>query len=81
MQIIDTDYVRAVCHPKRPTCCAYLMMSAKGWTCAKDSIVCETAILKRLAQGTMRATGDNCAGYTATLMAIKEKMLWIEESC
>ena len=41
--------------------CAFLTAGGDGFRCAKDSVI-EKNIRQRLAEGTMRAKGDNCSG-------------------
>ena len=55
------QYVKEVCQPGTAACCAYLTMGSEGWECAKITPLRFTIEL-RLAEGTMKATGDNCEG-------------------
>lgn len=60
---IDDKYLKEVCQLGTEKCCAYLVCGAKGFECAKNDPSIKPIIEQRLAQGTMRATGDNCEGY------------------
>ncbi|MCH7559808.1 MAG: hypothetical protein IIC67_00305 [Thaumarchaeota archaeon] len=60
MKNVD-PHVKNVCQPGTNSCCAYLVMGSTGWECAKMSKL-RFNIDLRLAEGTMRATGDNCEG-------------------
>jgi len=60
--IIDEQHLSQVCQPGTDACCAYLIMGSEGFECAKITPLKQTIDL-RLAEGTMRATGDNCPGY------------------
>ena len=59
---IDREHVKQVCQPGSEACCAYLIVGAKGFECAKLTSLKHTIDL-RLAEGTMNAIGDNCPGY------------------
>lgn len=59
---MDDAYVKETCKPGTSECCAYLIHGADGWRCGKNSGV-RFAIDLRLAEGTMRATGNNCDGW------------------
>ncbi len=59
---IDQTHLKQVCQPGTEECCAYLVMGAEGFECAKPTPM-KFQIDLRLAEGTMRATGDNCPGY------------------
>lgn len=65
-KIEDKTYVRETCKlGKREECCAYLAMSSDGWACVKNTELASQIEL-RLANGTMNAKGDNCAGIAST---------------
>ena len=67
--IITEDYLKNTCKFKQgKLTCAYLMMAPGGFRCAKDDRGFEAAIVKRLEEGTMRATGDNCLGWEANFI-------------
>ena len=63
MTAIDQEHVKQVCQPGTEKCCAYLIVGAEGFECAKLSAVFKGQIDLRLAEGTMNAIGDNCPGY------------------
>ncbi len=50
-----------VCRLRQSGTCAFLVVDASGFQCAKGSLF-EPHIRMRLAEGSMRATGDNCYG-------------------
>jgi hypothetical protein len=58
---ITEEHAKAVCKPGTTECCRYLTMGPRGWSCEKHSTL-SLAIDKRVAEGTMRAIGDNCEG-------------------
>ena len=60
---MNDEYVTETCKPGTHECCAYLTMGAGGWECAKNSSM-RFHIDLRLAEGTMRAVGNNCEGWT-----------------
>lgn len=68
MTAVPTDrHLDSVCRPGHGgDTCAYLTMRpvAGGsiWQCAKSDPIVTEAIRERLAQGTMKAQGDNCSG-------------------
>jgi hypothetical protein len=62
MTAIDQTHMKQVCQPGSEACCAYLVTGSEGFECAKLTSLRFTIEL-RLAEGTMRATGDNCPGY------------------
>ncbi len=65
MSTIIEEHVKEICKlGKGSETCAYLMMSSDGWECAKDNPSIEVMILKRLQEGTIRAQGDNCPGWS-----------------
>ncbi len=60
---MNGTYMKETCKPGTKECCAYLAVGGAGFECAKDSTL-RFNIDLRLAEGTMNATGDNCAGYS-----------------
>ena len=63
-EIISDLHVNIACRPgQMEKTCAFLLMGAEGWECAKDIAQFYHAIQLRLAQGTMVAQGDNCPGW------------------
>jgi hypothetical protein len=60
--IISEDHIKDSCKLGTAECCAYLVMSPKGWRCAKDTAM-RFQIELRLAEGSINATGDNCEGW------------------
>ena len=58
---ISADHVESTCKPGTEDCCAYLVMGTNGFECVKLNELKFTIDL-RLAEGTMRAIGDNCEG-------------------
>ena len=62
--IIPDWYVKDICRPgQMEKTCAFLLMGAEGWECAKDIAQFYHAVQLRLAKGTMTAQGDNCLGW------------------
>lgn len=59
---IKQEHLKQVCQPGTQACCAYLIMGAEGFECAKLTPI-KFQIELRLAEGTMHAIGDNCPGY------------------
>ena len=58
------DHAKEMCKVGQgEECCAFLLMGADGFECAKGTFA-EDVINLRLAEGTMNAKGDNCSGYT-----------------
>lgn len=58
----DGDHLQQVCRPGAGSqTCAYLMLSNAGFQCAKGGVA-QMYIDLRLAEGTMKAIGDNCSG-------------------
>ncbi|MFO1150965.1 MAG: hypothetical protein U1E62_21530 [Alsobacter sp.] len=58
----DDAYVISTCQPgKGERTCRYLCGSATGWSCEKLTELREH-IDRRMALGSMNATGDNCDG-------------------
>ena len=65
MSAISEDHVLAVCKPgKGAETCSFFAFNMDGPMCAKGTEV-EPHILRRLAEGTMSALGDNCDGWDA----------------
>lgn len=58
---IPKDHVTTTCKPGTEECCAYLTMDIDGWSCAKLTPL-KFQIDLKLAEGTIKATGDNCEG-------------------
>lgn len=63
MTAINQEHLKQVCKPGTQACCAYLIVGAEGFECAKVLPVFKGQIDLRLAEGTMHAIGDNCPGY------------------
>ena len=62
MEKITGEHLKTVCQMgKGMRTCAYLTMSGGGFECGKNTSV-EAIIRQRLAEGTMKAQGDNCEG-------------------
>jgi hypothetical protein len=62
--MISQVYVEETCKlGQGEKTCAFLMMGAEGFDCAKGTSI-EATIRKRLEAGTMNAKGDNCEGWT-----------------
>lgn len=58
---LDRERLTDVCKlGEGSTCCRYVVMAA-GWVCAKNTELRPT-IEGRIADGSMTAQGDNCAG-------------------
>ena len=67
MNIIDVDYTKETCKiGQGDECCAFLVMGANGFECAKGTST-QNAIELRLAEGAMNAKGDNCDGHQANV--------------
>ena len=63
------EYAKEICKiGQGEECCAFLLMGAKGFECAKGTFT-QNAINLRLAEGTMNAKGDNCPGHPVTATA------------
>ena len=59
---ITNDHADLVCHlGTGEQTCSFLTLGANGFECAKGTEV-EQVILKRRAEGTMKAKGDCCSG-------------------
>lgn len=59
---MDPRHLNEVCKfGQGEATCAFLMITTEGFACAKGTGI-EPIIRDRLAQGTMCAKGDNCAG-------------------
>ena len=60
--MIDAEFVAMTCRPGSSQCCRYLARSpAVGWVCVKWTQYREI-LDKRVVEGTINATGDNCEG-------------------
>jgi hypothetical protein len=59
--MMSEDFVKATCQPFTTHACRYIGADAKGFCCTKLTPMAEY-IDRRVAEGTMRATGDNCPG-------------------
>ena len=78
--MIPLDYVDKTCKLGHgEACCAFLMMGATGFECAKGTEVGGT-IRRRLAEGSMNAKGDNCAGWGTVVDLAKTDEFAIEEA-
>jgi hypothetical protein len=65
----DKNWVRDVCKVGQgAACCRYLALGplAIGWMCAKHTALKDT-LDERVAEGTLKAQGDNCAGRGGAL--------------
>ncbi len=63
MSIIESKHAKEICKVGQgEECCAFLMMGANGFECAKGTRA-HAIINLRLAEGTMNAKGDNCDGH------------------
>ena len=62
--MIPDDYVKETCKiGQGEETCAFLMMGAEGFECAKDNEPVRMIVQIRLDAGTMSAQGDNCDGW------------------
>jgi hypothetical protein len=59
---ITGDRLKNICKIGTDKCCAYLICGAKGFECGKNNLEIKIIIDKRLKDGKMNATGDNCSG-------------------
>jgi hypothetical protein len=58
------EHVKNFCKPgKGNACCRYLVISANGFECVKDTDM-KAYLDARVAMETMVARGDNCEGKT-----------------
>lgn len=64
MKFPDKEWLDSVCQiGKGARCCRYLMVSGRGWECAKEQDGnFKEMIDKRVEAGTFTAQGDNCDG-------------------
>jgi hypothetical protein len=60
---VSDEWARRVCLVEQgPLTCRYLVASEFGWACAKLTSF-RQYFDRRVADGTMKAKGDNCPGY------------------
>ena len=59
---ISNKHLIVYCQPGTSNTCAYLSVGPSGWECCKTHPGMKAIIDKRLAEGTIRSTGDNCNG-------------------
>lgn len=60
--MLEDRFVLKTCKPNTAECCRYLMMSPDGWMCGKPDPQLKKMFDDRVANNSMRATGDNCKG-------------------
>lgn len=58
---MDDKFVEETCKPGTVDCCRYLLMGGGGWECGKFTDF-KDLLDVRVANNTIRATGDNCPG-------------------
>ena len=59
---ISKKQLEEVCKKNQAeNCCRYLTIDASGWVCAKLTPL-KSLLDRRVAEGKMRAKGDNCEG-------------------
>lgn len=70
---ISSEAARSICKlGMGEECCAFLMLSGTGWSCAKAVPQLNKLILKRLVDGTMVAKGEG--DWEGCLWAENEKV-------
>lgn len=63
---IPQKHLTEVCKPgQNESCCRYLANNGGEWTCEKLTLM-RAFLDKRVAEGQMRAKGDNCEGLPQT---------------
>jgi hypothetical protein len=60
--MLSEEFIKVTCQPFTENTCRYLGADANGWCCTKLNPSIAPYIDRRVAAGTMRATGDNCPG-------------------
>ena len=70
--MMDDKQIQNICKIGKPECCRYLVSGAGGFECAKVTPM-KGAIDSR--STTMKAKGDNCAGYGAKRFTLKTDQL------
>lgn len=63
LNVISEEHLLNVCKRGQKECCAYIGFGPDGWECLKVKPGMKATIDARLAEGSMRAKGDNCAGW------------------
>jgi hypothetical protein len=64
---LTADHVKTICKPgQQGATCSFLSVQGGGFACAKGTPV-ESFIRQRLAEGTLKAKGDNCDGETGSV--------------
>lgn len=69
---LTEDYVKGTCKPGTDDCCRYLLLGKNGWGCAKLISRLKQHFDDRVADGNIKAVGDNCPGVPNTLVFTKE---------
>ena len=75
---ISIEHVKDTCRPGSPggVTCSYLGATAGEFVCLKTSQSTKSLIDKRRAEGTIKAMGDNCAGWAhPALMVLGNKAI------